>query len=423
MVDTGDAGAGLRIALLEATEALIVTHGIEGVSLRAVSAAAGKSTTVIFQHFGGKEGLLLASVEHAIAKSRQRHDVLLVALDGLPQTAESLADAIAFYMLDQGRDPATRLYLEMLFKHRHLPEAAPLLRDRQATHRTFWGALLAGGRFARLAPLIATYSVAELGFAAALHREPGYALLLRETVLGLVEGCAGRLDPDRASVPLIAWMEERAFPREATDSQSPVSAPAPAMQRLLDLAATMIIERGPAGLNLRRLATEANVAPSLIVYHYGDFASFVKAAIWRAIMHGLPIFLDTSQAATRPADDAAWLNDLTRATMPASDAGPAGFYVNYARILGQVGMLAHRQPEFLPLILQLRAIEGSGIHRASQTLWPARYRLGRANAAGFAIWIKGQAILNEALATGADSPGPDDVVNTLDNLVGQGAPT
>lgn len=384
--------SNLRDDLLAATEHAIATAGIENVSLRAVSAAVGKSTTVVFQNFGSKEGLLLAAAEVAVAKVTRQHADLRALLADMPQNPSDLASVIAFYVIEQSRDPANRLLLEALFKRRHLPQAAVLLQRWDAMRRAFWQARLEAGQFAALAPVIATYSIAEQGFACALSNNPGYAMLLRDTLTALFEGCEGTLDPDRGATPAIAWMAERATLPGPDATRSTV----PAMERLLEHAAATILAEGVTGLNLRALAAAAGVAPSLIIYHYGDVASFTKAAIWRAMIEGLPRSLDATASAEPPRSDG-WRDELERATHPAGNGTPAGFYVNYARILGQLGLSASRDPDLLPLVLQLRAIEGVGIHRASHATWPPALRLGRANAAAFAIWIKGRAILNEAL--------------------------
>lgn len=403
----------IRDALLAASLTLTARQGAEGFSLRAIAAAAGRSTTVIFQQFGSKEGLLRATLAHALTLCEKRQEAVLAALDDMPRNPATLRDAIAFHILDEVRRPATRLFLEALFKRDHFPEIAELLRDWDAMRRRFWAALLAGSRYASLAPIFASYAVIEQGFAAALEGEPRYALLLRETLAGLLYAGATDLKAEQGVGTAIAWAEQRAFPKE----ERPPSTPA--MEALLDLAARAVIEHGPAAINPRRLATQAGVPPSLIVYHYGDFAAFTRAAVWRAIMHGLPRYLDLGRQEVSGRDAEDWLQELARSLHPSGTETPAGFYVHYARMLGQLGTLSQRHPEFVPLLLQLRAIEGMGIERASRSLWPERYRLDRTSASGFAIWMKGRAILNERLALD-DAPGAHerDILRALSALIG-----
>lgn len=112
-------------------------------------------------------------------------------------------------------------------------------------------------------------------------------------------------------------------------------------------------------------------------------------------MHALPDYLDVS----RDRDDgysADWSRELGETMQGKGDDRPAGFYVNYSRTLGQTCLVAATDPAMREFVLQLRVIEGAGIYRASQSIWAPSVRLSRDTATGFALWIKGQAILNEA---------------------------
>jgi AcrR family transcriptional regulator len=185
------------------------------------------------------------------------------------------------------------------------------------------------------------------------------------------------------------------------------------MARLLDRAASTILAEGLAGLNVRQLAQAAQVTPSLVAYHYGDFASFTKAAIWHTMMRGLPSSL-IAQEGQAPPTGPGWSQELERAVRAGAASHPARFYVDYARILGQLGMMTKQEDELASLIMRLRATEGMGIRRASQAVWPRSLRLGRGNAAGFAIWIKRRAILNQAL--GGEDASSESVAGTAEAL-------
>src|SRR5690606_34265211 len=91
-------------------------------------------------------------------------------------------------------------------------------------------------------------------------------------------------------------------------------------------------------------------------------------------------------------------------THPRTKVKRAGFYINVARITGEVSLLARQRLELLPIVDHLRNFEGSGSFRASKSIWPAELPLDRSTATAFGVWIKGQAVLNEALsATEKDS--------------------
>jgi AcrR family transcriptional regulator len=52
-----------RARLLEAATDLFAQHGIDGVSVDAVAAAAGRTSGAVYDHFGSKHGLLLALLD------------------------------------------------------------------------------------------------------------------------------------------------------------------------------------------------------------------------------------------------------------------------------------------------------------------------------------------------------------------------
>ena len=55
--------AETRARLLDAAADLFARKGFHAVSAEAVADAAGRTTGALYDHFGGKEGLLLALVE------------------------------------------------------------------------------------------------------------------------------------------------------------------------------------------------------------------------------------------------------------------------------------------------------------------------------------------------------------------------
>lgn len=386
------AGQEVRTVLIAATQQLVLQRGLHGLSLRAVAAAVGRSTTSVFQHFGSREALLQAALEDAVAGSAAWHNRYGAQLAGMPQDAASIAGMMAHYIVQSSASRPIRFCQQVLFTPGHLPDAPPLLAQWDGAQRAFWHGLLAGTPFVRLSPVIATYAVVETAYATALADQAGYALLLRETCAALLQGVVGTHDPHARSGTVAEWLLARTVTPPALEPPA-----AGAMQRLLDHAVSRILREGLAGLNLRSIARDAEVSPSLVNYHWGDFASFTRDAIWRALLHGLPRML--TQAGDRSLSGDEWQVQLQAAIRPGG-----GFYVNYARILGQLGMEAARDPQFAPLLAWLRAIEGSGIHSASHSAWPGHLQLGRPVATGFAIWIKGRAILNEASGSGQTHP-------------------
>lgn len=54
-----------REALMEAAEALIKQHGVRGITMDALAAAAGVGKGTVFRRFGSREGLMAAVLDHS----------------------------------------------------------------------------------------------------------------------------------------------------------------------------------------------------------------------------------------------------------------------------------------------------------------------------------------------------------------------
>ena len=71
-----------RVALLEAAESCLRAHGYAGLSTRRVADAAGMPLSQIHYHFGSKEALMLALLEHQNRRLLGRQQATLIG--GLP---------------------------------------------------------------------------------------------------------------------------------------------------------------------------------------------------------------------------------------------------------------------------------------------------------------------------------------------------
>ena len=76
-----------RALLIDAAADLFARKGFHAVSAEAVAAAAGRTTGALYNHFGGKEGLLVALLEHWV-------DQTVVDLTASIEGAESIDDRI-----------------------------------------------------------------------------------------------------------------------------------------------------------------------------------------------------------------------------------------------------------------------------------------------------------------------------------------
>lgn len=385
---TGSHDDTLRKALSSATIKAIAQSGLGSVSLRAVAAAAGRSTTAVFHHYGDKAGLLAAAAEQALQAEQRFHDMLRDSLSGMPLDPRALGMIVADYVHRRARDgsDALNLWPELLFNVALWPEGARFVGLWQDLLVGFWQPLLdAAGLSDFPARFLVAYLIMEMSYAGIAAQDAGMSLLIQETASTLFDGGAQH--------PIVRWKETTAAPPALlrNHDQDGLS------RRLLDIAAREILEKGVTTLTHRRLTALAGVSPAMIIYHFGDMATLESAAIWQALLSGLPAYLNSSvEHAAHRQDMDAWVASLQPTLVPATPDRPAGFYVGYARIVGQTCLIARRNPAFVPLVNYLRAIEGIGIFNAGQTIWPERLRLSRGRATCFALWAKGYASLNEA---------------------------
>lgn len=98
-----------REIILNTAEQLFAEHGVNGVSLRSINAAAGVSPSVLHYHFGNREVLLEALIERGMTPLMAQRKILLEAL--LPQDAPSitavidaLVDPLAAFVVNSDQD-------------------------------------------------------------------------------------------------------------------------------------------------------------------------------------------------------------------------------------------------------------------------------------------------------------------------------
>ena len=105
----------LRHMLLLAAADLLSSAGPDGISLRAVSRSVDASTTVVYSHFGGKAGLILALYDHGFTLLKERLDATTVDADSASTDVRQ----------------AAREYRRFAIEHRHFYELmyGPQVRD------------------------------------------------------------------------------------------------------------------------------------------------------------------------------------------------------------------------------------------------------------------------------------------------------
>ena len=84
-----EAGERTRERLIDATRELLAEHGEGGVSLRAITEAAGANVAAVSYHFGSKETLVRAAIEESLDRLVQEQ------IDGLRALEDPTLDQIA----------------------------------------------------------------------------------------------------------------------------------------------------------------------------------------------------------------------------------------------------------------------------------------------------------------------------------------
>jgi len=392
----------LRDALVTETIKAISTQGLESLSLRNVSMAAGCSTGVIFQNFGGKEELIAAAMEQALAEEKEFHTDFSDHTAAITFHYLSFADLIAAYIELRAGSVHARFWSEILFKSSQIAIAPGYIGQWHSLRQGFWQTKLNQTSCdSALAPIIAAYCAMEEVYAHALVSHPEYRLLLRESVRALTaKGFSAKASPQHSDISEWLGQGSPRFQMPTKPDRNELS------HRLLDLAAKDIVSKGIGSLNQRKIAKDAKTSSSMIPYHFGNLDTFVNEAIWRALLINIPNEVNPAIADGKKQKDVAeWSAVLSLLiTHPRTKVKRAGFYINVARITGEVSLLARQRLELLPIVDHLRNFEGSGSFRASKSIWPAELPLDRSTATAFGVWIKGQAVLNEALsATEKDS--------------------
>jgi AcrR family transcriptional regulator len=121
-----NAADGSRERLLETAERLFADHGIDGVSLRQIAAAAGNGNNSVIQyHFGDKAGLMRQIIVRRVARFEPRRRALLAnaEAEGRPDDLRPLLEIIFLPLAEatdsDGRPVYVRFIMEFLTRFQY----------------------------------------------------------------------------------------------------------------------------------------------------------------------------------------------------------------------------------------------------------------------------------------------------------------
>jgi AcrR family transcriptional regulator len=128
--------ADTRARLVDAATALFAEQGIDAVSIDAVADAAGRTSGAVYDHFGSKQGLLLALLD----SWKDSLLTVLAAQVAVSDSAEEQLAAVWDNVATGGDDRADRMPLlehELWLRAARDPDVAEVLRVRSAEGRRY----------------------------------------------------------------------------------------------------------------------------------------------------------------------------------------------------------------------------------------------------------------------------------------------
>jgi AcrR family transcriptional regulator len=119
--------------LVATAERLFAEGGIEGVSLRDITTAAGANTAAVHYHFGSKDELVLAILQRRAAEIGKRRDVYLSRIEAVPEapTVRQVVRALVLPTAELAADDAHggRYYIGFLAALLERPENVATMDD------------------------------------------------------------------------------------------------------------------------------------------------------------------------------------------------------------------------------------------------------------------------------------------------------
>lgn len=379
---------------------LVCDQGLDNFSIRNVAEAANCSVTPVTKRFETKAVLLHAAQSEAYGADLRFHEAFAEQVAGMPFSYENLTEMVVSYVEQRAQFKVARFWSELLVESGMGLSSAALLTHWYKMRVNFWQNQLDGsGRklHSWLAEFIAIYTVMEEFYAYELYPGIHYRFLLKEGVRAMFAKSFAEEGRDSVSGSICFWLNKGqvALSGFERDDNSDLA------EKLLDLASEEIRKKGVGSLSQRSLAKKAGASSAMIAYHFGNMANFTNQAIWHVLMREIPSSLDPKKnPQIKQKNNEEWVRVLRRLISIEAENGRAGFYTQYARTTGQACLLSARQHALHPLIEHLRRIDGWGTYRSGKSVWPETMTVERGTAMAFGVWIKGLAIIHEALGEG-----------------------
>jgi AcrR family transcriptional regulator len=385
----------LTAKLLKSSLSSISKEGLDNFSMRNLAAKSKCSTTAISNRFPSKAILIESAQEYALEQDIGFHKQLASELKNAPITYETFAELVTAYIRQRTLFPASRFWSEMLTKSKMRLSSQTYLKEWIQVRTDFWQNLLLethADNAPELASIITSYTIMEEFYAYEIGQNIQYPLLVGESARALLAKSFGaKSNASKGAISL--WLSQGGIsflPEKETHNEL--------AENLVELASNEILKNGINSLNQRNMTKKAGVSSAMIAYHFGNMTNFINDSIMHALVRGAPAhLLNPKKSNAKQKTRQQWAQALQQLTLPQAASKGAGFYTDYARLTGQACLLAANFQALNPLVLHLRRIDGWGTYHSSKTLWPTSLTVDRGSATVFAVWLKGQSIINEAV--------------------------
>jgi AcrR family transcriptional regulator len=270
--------SSVRDRLIGAATDLIARHGPRSVTARSLAELSGQSASAVNYHFGGREGLLAATFEAAVAEVGTWRSGWSLTLQAAPPP-EAFPGWFLAITLDR---LASRPMFLVLRELRHHAARTPTYRDlarREATEADqFWvDALVRFGLPGDAAGTCSDFTESILGIHGGSPDHPDQNVWLAETTKRFCARVAG----NRGPAP--GWDGWRKFARTRRGPSPLSEVAAPSAVRIATSAAELLGREGMEALTHRAVAAEVGLSLAAVSGYFPSKTSLVRGAFDRLI--------------------------------------------------------------------------------------------------------------------------------------------
>lgn len=371
--------------IVEAALKLLHEHRALDLTMREIAVAAGVAPSLVAYHFESRSHVIATACAVAGLQWREKlaeMEKLAGATSSMSRKAEICSAWMASLAAD--RPDLARLWGDLLLAAAREPMLAAVAQDWISAWRAAW--LSVAGGNVEFAGIAAEFAAFEMIFTAPLLGIAERDLIMREALHRVFV----RLETGKISAQDCFWHTQLCL-----DRMDPLPArPEPdkaVKARIIDAAADIIALEGTSAATHRAIAARAGASLSSMTYHFETRAILVREGLLR-------VFERSMMSSPFEGVDFSASAQLTAAKSAGSDRGHDGLpseSLAMLRAIAEVAQEAAIDPGFREVAMELRRIRGL-VTRRSIARFLGFCDVAGADAADFAIWGSGAALLHDA---------------------------